>query len=129
MLARANRITQGSDYRRLTRAPRVGGRGLIVHGAIRDDALAPTRFGFIITKRVGVAVVRNTLRRRLKAITRELLTLVPSGLDFVIRVHPEAVALSYEELRRQTRRQLLEVVQRVAPNAIPEQCSCSDVSD
>ena len=126
MLARANRITEGADYRRVSRGPRIGSRGLVVHGVLRDDATAPTRFGFIITKRVGVAVVRNRLRRRLKAISRELLALLPHGLDLVIRVHPEAVELDYAQLRRKARGQALALAERLGAAAIPEVCSCAD---
>lgn len=126
MLARPNRITLGADYRRVARASRIGCRGLVVHGALRDNAAAPTRFGFIITKRVGVAVVRNTIRRRLKAICRELLVTVPTGFDVVVRVHPEAAGFSYDELRERVRYGVLAMAERLGPDAIPEQCSCGD---
>lgn len=126
MLARANRVTEGADYRRVSRGPRSGTRGLVVHGLLRDDATAPTRFGFIITKRVGVAVVRNRLRRRCKAICRELLMVLPTGLDLVIRLHPEAAELDYAELRRKVRRQALALAERLGATAIPETCSCGD---
>ncbi|GGA68613.1 hypothetical protein GCM10011490_18880 [Pseudoclavibacter endophyticus] len=95
-----HRITSGDDYRYLVRrGARYGVRGLTVSVAEASDASAPTRFGFIISKRVGVAVVRNRLRRRLKAISFELLEERPHGLDVVYRVHPEAAAWSFGELR------------------------------
>lgn len=96
---------------------------------VHIDATAPTRFGFIITKRVGVAVVRNRLRRRLKAIARELLVLLPTGASFVIRLSPEAAELSYAELRSRVRRSVLDASEKIGMNAIPEHCSCSDVVD
>lgn len=69
----------------------------------RDDVASPTRFGFIISKRVGVAVVRNRLRRRLKAVSRELLERIPSGYDVVYRLHPESTEWSFDELRAAAR--------------------------
>lgn len=127
MLAHPNRITRGDDYRRISRRGlRVGARGLVVLGELRTDATAPTRFGFIITKRVGAAVIRNRLRRRLKAISRELLLLVPSGASFVIRVFPEAAAYDYQELRSKVRGAVLTASERLGVRAIPEQCSCGD---
>ena len=42
------------------------------------------RFGFIISKQVGTAVVRNTVRRRLKAVCADALSRVPEGTDVVI---------------------------------------------
>ncbi|MDJ1371697.1 ribonuclease P protein component [Gulosibacter molinativorax] len=130
MLAHPNRVTRGDDYRRISRrGTRVSARGLVVLAELRADATAPTRFGFIITKRVGVAVVRNRLRRRLKAISRELLVLIPTGASFIIRVFPEAADLSYDELRTRTRAATLSASERIGVTAIPEQCSCADVVD
>lgn len=70
---------------------------------MRTDSTLPTRFGFIISKRVGVAVVRNRLRRRLKGISLEVLSERPVGLDIVYRLNPEATDLSYDELRTSAR--------------------------
>lgn len=58
----------------------------------------PTRFGFIVSKQVGNAVVRNTIRRRLKDACARQLPL-PEGLDIVIRALPAAAAASFSELR------------------------------
>ncbi|WP_192497001.1 ribonuclease P protein component [Gulosibacter chungangensis] len=130
MLAHPNRVTRGDDYRRISRrGHRVGARGLVVLAELHVDATAPTRFGFIITKRVGVAVVRNRLRRRLKAISRELLILVPTGASFIIRVFPEVADLTYAELRARVRGAVLNASEQIGVKAIPEQCSCADVID
>ncbi len=59
----------------------------------------PPRFGFIVSKRVGGAVVRNTVRRRLKAICAEALPDVRPGADVVIRVLPSAASAEYSALR------------------------------
>lgn len=56
------------------------------------------RFGFIISKQVGTAVVRNTVRRRLKAVCAEALERVPEGTDVVIRALPASATASYAEL-------------------------------
>ncbi|KKX97876.1 ribonuclease P [Microbacterium sp. Ag1] len=57
------------------------------------------RFGFIISKQVGTAVVRNSVRRRLKAVCAEALPRVPEGTDVVIRALPASATASYAELR------------------------------
>ena len=56
-----------------------------------------TRYGYAIPKRVGSAVKRNLLRRRL----REALRLLPlhEGYDVVITVRPEAANVSFHTLR------------------------------
>lgn len=56
------------------------------------------RFGFIISKQVGTAVVRNTVRRRLKAVCADALARVPEGTDVVIRALPASATASYAEL-------------------------------
>lgn len=63
------------------------------------------RFGFIVAKKVGNAVVRNTVRRRLKALCYAVVTgeLVPgadlSGVDMVFRALPPAADASFEDLK------------------------------
>lgn len=57
------------------------------------------RFGFIVSKKVGGAVVRNTVRRRLKAVCAEAIPVVAPGTDVVIRALPSAAAADYGALR------------------------------
>ena len=56
-----------------------------------------SRFGYAIPKRVGNAVIRNRVRRRL----REILRLLPlkEGFDVVITVRQEAAQASFQALR------------------------------
>ena len=58
--------------------------GLVLQALRRDDT-APARLGFTVTKKVGNAVVRNRIRRRLKEAARLLLADRPvSGADLVL---------------------------------------------
>jgi ribonuclease P protein component len=59
----------------------------------------PARFGFIVSRQVGGAVVRNTVRRRLKALCLESLGTVAPGSDVVIRALPSAASASFTDLR------------------------------
>jgi ribonuclease P protein component len=61
------------------------------------------RFGFIVSKQVGSAVVRNTVRRRLKAVCAEALGTVRPGVDVVIRALPSAATADFSELRDEVR--------------------------
>lgn len=79
----------------------------------REQHDTPTRFGFIVSKRVGVAVVRNRIRRRLKAVSRELLPEIGPGFDIVYRVHPEAAELGFDDLRERARFGSLRGVRRI----------------
>lgn len=70
------------------------------------------RFGFIISKQVGTAVVRNTVRRRLKAVCADALTRVPEGTDVVIRALPASATATYAELSADVNRCLDQLGQR-----------------
>lgn len=59
----------------------------------------PARFGFIVSRQVGSAVIRNTVRRRLKAVCAEALPFVRGGASVVIRALPSAAKADYADLR------------------------------
>lgn len=56
------------------------------------------RVGFTITKKVGNAVTRNRLKRRLREIYRLNENKVKPGYDYVFVLKKEAVDLSYKDL-------------------------------
>jgi ribonuclease P protein component len=62
------------------------------------------RVAYAIGRSVGSAVVRNRLRRRLRAAARELDA--PGGLApgaYLVALRPEAARCSYQDLRRDLR--------------------------
>lgn len=99
MLAKANRITSADDYRFIVR------RGAKVAGAhtvsyIRSrEAGSDARFGFIVSKKVGTAVRRNLVRRRLKAAGREFVDGGATAVDVVVRALPTAAGAEFSQLR------------------------------
>lgn len=70
-LPRSRRITRHADFQRVRNQGRsIQGRFLVL-GYLADPALGePFRLGLITTKRLGGAVVRNRVRRRLRAIVQ-----------------------------------------------------------
>ena len=58
----------------------------------------PARFGFIVTKAVGGAVTRNTVKRRLRAVGHAVLPSVARGTDVVIRALPGSAAVPWTTL-------------------------------
>ncbi|WP_300266044.1 ribonuclease P protein component [Microbacterium sp.] len=98
MLARPHRLTRGTDYKSVVRrGVRCGGARVITSMMSTGEA-REARFGFIISKQVGTAVIRNTVRRRLKAVCAAALTDVPEGTDVVIRALPASATASFAEL-------------------------------
>jgi ribonuclease P protein component len=99
VLTRGNRITRGTDYRAVVRGgARCAGSHTVTH-VVSTSEQRPPRFGFIVSKHVGGAVVRNTVRRRLKAICAEALPDVRVGADVVIRALPTAATADFSSLR------------------------------
>lgn len=98
MLARSHRLTRGTDYKAVVRRGRRCAGAHTVTYALRGASAPGPRFGFIVSRQVGGAVVRNTVRRRLKAVCAETVTLA-DGRDVVIRALPSAASASYADLR------------------------------
>jgi ribonuclease P protein component len=101
VLARQNRVTSGADYRTIVRRGRRSSTRTAVVSAIAGPPDAPTRFGFIVSKKVGNAVTRNLVRRRLKAISAGLLPSVPAGASIVIRVLPGMERTPWDTLQEE----------------------------
>jgi ribonuclease P protein component len=57
-----------------------------------------SRFGFAVGKRVGGAVVRNRVKRRLRALVRGLD--LAAGWDVVIIARPDAASADFDRLRK-----------------------------
>lgn len=60
------------------------------------------RYGFIITKRLGKAVVRNRLRRQLREIVRTFHSQLRTGYDIILIARPPAVEMTYWQLQEAT---------------------------
>ena len=103
MLARPNRLTRGADYKAVVRRGRRCAAAHTVTYVVTSADERAARFGFIVSKQVGSAVVRNTVRRRLKAVCREALDGIRPGADVVIRALPSAATADFSELREEVR--------------------------
>ncbi|MBM7517577.1 ribonuclease P protein component [Nocardioides nitrophenolicus] len=110
MLAADQRLTEPDLFRTVSRkGRRAGSRTLVAHLLLpdeqqvvgmsgRDSSPRPARAGFVVSKAVGNAVVRNRVKRRLRHAVRPLLAGLPAGAVLVVRAQPAAAASSYPEL-------------------------------
>ena len=102
MLSAAHRLTDGATFQRAVRTGRrSGSRTLVVHlasQALPEGAAGP-RIGFVVSKAVGNAVVRNRVKRRLRHQAREHIASLPGSAVLVVRALPASATADYEELR------------------------------
>ena len=87
------------------RGARSGTSSLVVHLA-RDADAEGAHVGFVVAKNVGNAVVRNRVKRRLRAVVSHRIDQLPPGGRLVVRALPGASALDSAALDRDLGRAL-----------------------
>ncbi|WP_372422161.1 ribonuclease P protein component [Salinarimonas chemoclinalis] len=75
---RAGRLTKRREFVAAASGRRFHSERMTVQGLLREDD-APLRVGFTVTKKVGNAVERNRIKRRLRHATRDALAREASG--------------------------------------------------
>ena len=99
-MKRAQRLRSAADFARVReRAPRAWAHPLLVLYAAPND-LAHTRVGITVSGRVGKAVVRNKVRRRIREAVRLLLPRLLVGHDLVFIARPASATAGWSELRQ-----------------------------
>lgn len=101
MLPRVHKLTASRDFRRVqSRGRRWSGRYVAVRAA--PSGGNPSRFGVSVSERVGKAVVRNRVKRRLREAIRAAIAMatgqVDSGWDIVVNAREAAASASFAEL-------------------------------
>lgn len=69
------------------------------------NELDASRFGFVVSRRLGKAVVRNRVKRRLREIVRQIQ--VRPGWDIILIARVPAVETDYKNLEKSVRKLLL----------------------
>jgi ribonuclease P protein component len=89
------RLRKGSDYARVRRQGRGWSGPLLTLRALANETEF-SRFGFLVSRRVGKAVVRNRVKRRLREIARR--TPVAKGWDLVFIARPAAAGATFQAI-------------------------------
>jgi len=105
VLSSAHRLSDGASFREAVRTGRRSGtRTVVVHLAVsgpapdRGGEPGPPRVGFVVSKAVGNAVVRNRVKRRLRHLAREHVSSLPGSAVLVVRALPASAGAGYGEL-------------------------------
>lgn len=91
------RLRKNIEFKRVySKGKNYWNRNLILY--IKKNGLEETRLGITITKKIGNAVVRNKIRRKIKEIYRKNYPNIKSGYDLIIIPKKNVIDLSYQEL-------------------------------
>ena len=95
-------LKENAAFRRLYyKGKSAGNRYLVIYCA--RNRLEDTRVGLTVSTKLGHAVVRNRVRRRLREIVRHNASCLPSGYDIVIVARTAAVEAEFAALEKSFR--------------------------
>jgi ribonuclease P protein component len=104
VLPAGNRLRSSGDFSAALRgrgSARAGSALIVVHASSVDARAGRLpRVGFVVSKAVGGAVVRNRVKRRLRAQMVTRLDRIPAGTDVVVRANPVAAQAISTDLGR-----------------------------
>ncbi|MBB5832972.1 ribonuclease P protein component [Brachybacterium aquaticum] len=96
----ARRLHSSDEFRAVTRGGVRSARShVVVHLTLLTQGEHAPRVGFVVSKKIGNAVVRNRVTRRLREIVRPHLETLPPGSALVLRALPGIQDQSFAELR------------------------------
>jgi len=99
MLPAAARMRRRADFASAAKRGSRAGRPLLSgHLLVVPDSAEPARVGFVVSRAVGTAVVRNRVRRRLRHLARGYLGALPGGSLLVVRASPRAALACQADL-------------------------------
>ena len=103
------RLRQRADFLAAAQGVKVTTAGFVLQARERENS-GPIRVGFTVSKKVGNAVERNRVRRRLKEVVRlSAATGLSRGHDYVLIGRRAALSLPFEQMTQDFERALRRV--------------------
>lgn len=100
------RLLKRAEFLAVRRGEKRRGRLFLVEVLDRGDGEAP-RVGFTVTKKVGNAVIRNRVRRRLKeAVRTHAARDMATGNDYVIVGRDDVLSIPFDQLKAELSRRI-----------------------
>jgi ribonuclease P protein component len=97
---RRSRLLRSADFERTLRSGRRAASGYLAL-FVSDNELGRPRVGLAVSRKLGNAVVRNRIKRRLRELVRPLLSRAEGGRDVVIVARARAVDAEFSRLRQE----------------------------
>ena len=111
VLSKEHRLTSSEAFGRTVRAgERAGSPTLVLHLLVSSSGRAMPEVGFVVSRAVGNAVVRNRVKRRLRHLLRDRVAGLPPESSAVVRALPAAAQASSRELAADLDRCLRRVI-------------------
>jgi ribonuclease P protein component len=108
---RLTKISARKDFLAANSAKRAANNGFVLLVRDRADVDPTMRLGITVTKKVGNAVVRNRMKRRFRALAREILpTHGVSGADHVMIGRASGIERDFDLLRQDLTKALEKIV-------------------
>ena len=96
-MKRRYRLRRNSDFQRVRQRGKNYASPLMVLAFLQND-LEYSRFGFVVNKRIGKAVHRNKIKRRMREATRLRIPRLKPGFDFVIIARKPIRRATYQQI-------------------------------
>lgn len=96
-MKRRHRLRDNKRFQEVRRRGRSYSDRLLVLCAL-PNGLPESRFGFSVSRRIGKAVVRNKIKRRLREATRLRMDQIQPGWDIVFIARKPICQASYQEI-------------------------------
>jgi ribonuclease P protein component len=109
-----HRLTESALFSATVRGGhRAGGRTVVLHLKSRESG-QPALVGFVVSKAVGNAVMRNKVKRRLRAIVAQRVERLPEGSLLVVRALSASAAADFAALDSDVERSLNRLLDKPA---------------
>jgi ribonuclease P protein component len=101
-------LRKRADFLAAQSGLKAGAPTLLLSRALAPNGLGAARLGFTVTKKIGTAVVRNRIRRRLREAARLVFPDgAVAGFDYVAIARPAALTADFSTLLDDMKRALL----------------------